>query len=211
MKLNVILNKKNILLFVVSLSMQGGFVSLSGYESKVLQHKTVSALKIIFESDPGAVVRTISAKDNAEKIEKILEINKAKFKGLTAEAEFSVVQRLSDYVVKPVQQFFLDLYNYKGVLGPLVKESLGSKFEDSIFDRFFKVKKGAVETFFRDNVKKIDELVGACRVFAILFGDLEKTLPGVFKGGRDFLNSYSAAKEEQEEEQEEQEEEEQSE
>lgn len=176
----------------------------AGY-GRVLVNDKVGLLKGILKVKTPVVARIITALTNAN----IVLNGLAQYEAMLAKRDFTeaqialydekMVDKLGGVIVEPIVPFFMDLYEFRSYLSPIVEESLGYAEVDpqeSILYKFLDTKdESVIPTFFEDNVKTKHVLKSSCEEFVVLFGDLEETLPAIFKAGEEFL---AKEKEEQE-------------
>lgn len=169
------------------------------------------ALKGLLEQHPDGAAHIVTSLDNSRTIldglEKYEQLMTAK--SIPAEKQEAlykkVVAKFKGIILDPIKEFFMLVYDYKSLLKPVIEESLGTSFKGSIFYKFLGAPSDQVATFFDYTVNTKDELIAACQEFAILFGDLEATMPEAFESGRQWLEALrkeqeQAAKEEETEE-----------
>lgn len=106
-----------------------------------------------------------------------------------------------DKLLKPVESFFINLYDYQNLLKPLVVKILigddliKDKTNDYLFLQFFDVPKKEANTFFKNTLVTEEKLEQACKEFDILFGVVTVSLSDdVIKKEQELLEKIRARK-----------------
>jgi hypothetical protein len=170
---------------------------LTGVEPKKLVCSAITSLNSIFnlpEVDEGLIgMLLVSALDNSIEVLKRLDQYE---KGYSEEKkkllDKRVIVALKGGMIKSLAFSLPVLHKYRAILKILLEESLGGagfSYADSLLYKFLQSKsEEESKTFFEKNISTKQNIRSCCIDFAVLFGDLEYTMPSVFNKGRERFN-----------------------
>jgi len=166
-------------------------------EDQPLKAKGMEALRLVFEQDPPAIGRIVTADTNVKivlnALRKFYRLPAAKQKAL----EKKVAGRLGLVILAPVSPFLLLLRDFEWLCRPIVKEALDRAdldYEGSTLKAFMDAPRKQAATFFEKRNASTAELKKSCEELRVIFRGIEATFSKEFASEREKIKKAKEAK-----------------